>query len=144
MQTFRFRLEKVLEWYTRQYELEERCLTACLSSLADAKAAIASLLAERLSIERDILARKAIPAPDFVALGLYRIGARKRELELNEVRERCQADVEAQRLKLRAAERRVRLVEKLRERRLAEYTYAETRELEELASDAFFSKWATR
>jgi flagellar export protein FliJ len=144
MQTFRFRLEKVLEWYTRQYELEERRLTACLAALAGAKAAIASLLAERLSIERDMLARKAIPAQDFVALGLYRIGARKRELELNEVRERCEADVEAQRLKLRAAERRVRLVEKLRERRLAEHTYAETRELEELAADAFFAKWATR
>jgi flagellar biosynthesis chaperone FliJ len=144
MQAFRFRLEKVLEWYTRQYELEERRLTACLAALTDARAAIAALLAERLAIERDMLARKAIPAPDFVALGLYRLGARKRELELNGIRERCEADVEAQRLKLRAAERRVRLVEKLRGRRLAEYTYAETRELEELASDAFFSKWAAR
>jgi hypothetical protein len=52
--------------------------------------------------------------------------------------------VEAQCLKLRAAERRLRLVEKLRERRLSEYTYAESRELEELASGAFFSKRAAR
>jgi len=144
MQAFRFRLERVLEWYTRQYELEERRLTACLAALTDAKAAIAALLAERLAVERDMIARKEISARDFAALGLYRLGARKRELELNSVRERCEADVEAQRLKLRAAERRVRLVEKLRERRLAEYTYAETRELEELASDAFFAKWAAR
>jgi flagellar export protein FliJ len=144
MQTFRFRLVKVLEWYTRQYELEERRLTACLAALADAKAAIASLLAERLSVESEMLSRKSIPANDLAALGLYRLGAKKRELELHGVRERCQADVEAQRLKLRAAERRLRLVEKLRERRLAEYTYAETRELEELASDAYFSKWAAR
>ena len=144
MQAFRFRLARVLEWYTRQYELEERRLTACLAALTEAKAAIAALLAERLAVEREMLARKAIPAHDFVALGLYRLGARKRELELNVVRERCEADVEAQRVKLRAAERRVRLVEKLRERRVAEYTYAETRELEELASDAFFTKWAAR
>jgi flagellar biosynthesis chaperone FliJ len=79
-----------------------------------------------------------------VALGLYRLGATKRELELNGVRDRCAAEVEAQRLKLQAADRRVRLLEKLRERRVAEYTYAETRELEELASDAFFSKWVAR
>jgi flagellar export protein FliJ len=144
MQTFRFRLARVLEWYTRQYELEERRLTALLAALADAKAAIAALLAERLSVERELLSRKSIPASDFAALGLYRLGARKRESELNGVRERCQADVEAQRLKLRAAERRVRLVEKLRERRLAEYTYEESRELEELASDAYFAKWAAR
>jgi hypothetical protein len=27
---------------------------------------------------------------------------------------------------------------------IAEYTYAETRDLEELASDAFFARWAAR
>ena len=144
MQTFHFRLEKVLEWYTRQYELEERRFTVCLAALVEAKAAIASLLAERLSIERDMLSRASIPAQDFVSLGLYRLGAKKRELELNAACDRCAAAVEAQRLKLQAAERRVRLLEKLRQRRVAEYTYAETRELEELASDAFFAKWATR
>jgi flagellar export protein FliJ len=144
MQTFRFRLEKVLEWYTRQYELEERRLAVCLAALAQAKAAIAALLAERLSIEQEILSRAAIPAQDLVNLSLYRLGVRKRELELHAVRDGRQAEVAAQRLKLQAAERRVRLLEKLRERRVAEYTYAETRELEELASDAFFSKWAAR
>jgi flagellar export protein FliJ len=144
VQTFHFRLEKVLEWYTRQYELEERRFTVCLAALVEAKAAIASLLAERLSIERDMLSRASIPAQDFVALGLYRLGARKRELELNAACDSCAAAVEAQRLKLQAAERRVRLIEKLRQRRVAEYTYAETRELEELASDAFFAKWAAR
>jgi flagellar export protein FliJ len=144
VQTFHFRLEKVLEWYTRQYELEERRFTVCLAALVEAKAAIASLLAERLSIERDMLSRTAIAAQDFVALGLYRLGARKRELDLNAACDRCAAEVEAQRLKLQAADRRVRLLEKLRQRRVAEYTYAETRELEELASDAFFTKWAAR
>jgi flagellar biosynthesis chaperone FliJ len=134
MQTFRFRLEKVREWYTRQYEEEERRLTVCLAALADARKAIASLQAERLSIERDVLSRPAIPARDFVALGLYRLGAKKRELGLNGVRDRCEGEVE----------RRVRLLEKLRERRVAEHVYAETRELEELASDAFFAKWAAR
>jgi flagellar biosynthesis chaperone FliJ len=144
MQTFRFRLEKVREWYTRQYEEEERRLTVCLAALADARKAIASLQAERLSIERDVLSRPAIPARDFVALGLYRLGAKKRELGLNGVRDRCEGEVAAQRVKLQAAERRVLLLEKLRERRVAEHVYAETRELEELASDAFFAKWAAR
>jgi flagellar biosynthesis chaperone FliJ len=144
MQTFRFRLEKVLEWYTRQYELEERKLTVCLAARAEAKVAIASLLAERLTIERDLLSLPAIPAPDLAALSLYRLGAKKRELELNVVRDRRSAEVEAQRVKLQAAERKVRLLEKLRERRVAEYTYAETRELEELAWDSYFAKWAAR
>jgi flagellar biosynthesis chaperone FliJ len=144
MQTFQFRLERVLEWYTRQYELEERRLTVCLAALAEAKVAIAALLADRLSIEREVLSRQWIAAHDLASLSLYRIGAKKRELELNVIRDRCEKDVEAQRIKLQAAERRVRLLEKLRERRVAEYTYAETHELEELAQDAYFAKWAAR
>src|SRR5580693_1412361 len=105
MQNFRFRLEKVLEWYTRQYEEEERRYSACLATLADARQAIAALQAERLSTEHDVLSRQSIPSCDLVALGLYRLGARKRELELNGVRERCEQAVEAQRVVLQAAER---------------------------------------
>lgn len=144
MQTFRFRLAKVLEWYTRQSEEEERRMAVCLAALADAQQAIARLQAERTAIERDVVSRTAIPARDFVALGLYRLGAKKLELELNTARERCEAAVEEQQARLRAAERRVRLLEKLRQRRLAEHVYAENRELEELASDAYFAKWASR
>jgi flagellar biosynthesis chaperone FliJ len=144
MQTFRFRLDRVLEWYRYQYELEERRLTVCLAALADSQKAIALLQAERLSVERDVVSRTAIPSRDFVALGLYRLRAKQRELELNAARDRCQGAVDGQRAKLRAAQRRLRLLEKLRERRVAEYVYAEARELEELASDAFFCKWASR
>jgi flagellar export protein FliJ len=144
MQNFRFRLAKVFEWYTHQYEEEERRFSACLAALEGACQAILALQAERLAIERDVLSRESIPAPDLLALGLYRLGARKRELELIEVRLRCEQAVAAQRLKLQAAERRVRLLEKLRDRRLEEHTYAEARELEELASDAYFAKWAGR
>lgn len=144
MQTFRFRLEKVLEWYTRQYEAEERRLTVCLAALAEAKMAIAALLAERQTIERDMLALALIPASDLAALSLYRLGAKQRELDLNVTRDRCEAEADAQRVRLRAVERKLRMLEKLRQRRVTEYTYAETRELEELASDAYFSKWAAR
>jgi hypothetical protein len=115
-----------------------------MAALADARAAIVSLAGERLSVERDLVSRTAIPALDFVALGRYRVGARRREVELNAVRQRRESEVQAQRVKLQAAERRVRLLQKLRERRVSEHTYAETRELEELAADAFFAKWAAR
>lgn len=142
MPTFRFRLEKVLEWYTRQYELEERRFHECLAALANARQAIAALEAERLAVEREMILRSAIPARDLAALASYRLGAKRRAVDLNERCERCSAEVEAQRAKLQAAQRKVRLIEKLRERRLAEHVYAESRELEELAADAFFAKWA--
>src|SRR5579871_3754483 len=127
MQTFRFRLAKALEWYAHQFEAEERRLAVCLAALADARQAIVALQAEKLSVERDVVSRTSIPSRDFVALGLYRLGVKQKELELSAERDRCEAAVEAQRLKLQAAQRRVRLLEKLRERRLTEHTYAETR-----------------
>jgi hypothetical protein len=144
MQKFRFPLAKVHEWYTRLYEEEQRRFTAFLAALAAARKAILDHQAERASVERDVVSRATIPAGELVALTLFRLGARKREAELVVARDRCQAEVEAQRVKLRAAERRVRLLEKLRERRLEEHTHAEARELEELASDAYFAKWAAR
>jgi flagellar export protein FliJ len=144
MPAFRFRLEKVLEWYTHQYELEERRFTVCMAALTAAKQALAALQAERITIEQDVVSRAAIPGRDFAALGLYRLGAKKREVDLQAALDQCEADVIAQRLRLQAAERRVRLLEKLRERRLTEHVYAETRELQELAADAFFAKWAAR
>lgn len=144
MRAFRFRLEKVLEWYTRQYEAEQRRLQSCLAALTSAREAVAMHEGERLSIERDMVSRVSIPAPDFVALGLYRLGAKKRQIELAADCDRCESAAAAQRKKVQSAQRRVRLVEKLRERRVAEYTYAETKELEELASDAYFAKWAAR
>jgi hypothetical protein len=144
MQKFRFRLEKVHEWYKRLHEEEERRFMAFLANLAAARKAILDHQNERATVERDTISRDTIPARDMVALNLYRLGSRKREAELNIARDRCQAEVEAQRVKLRSAERRVRLLEKLRDRRLEEHTQAEAKELEELASDAYFAKWAAR
>ncbi|HUI55135.1 MAG TPA: hypothetical protein VLY04_09195 [Bryobacteraceae bacterium] len=142
MQAFRFRLDKVRDWYQRQYELEERRLAECLAALAEALKSIARLQAERLAIERDVVLRTSIPAREFVALGLYRLRAKKQEIELNEDRERREGAVDEQRKILQAAQRRLRLVEKLKDRRFAEWTYAESRELEALAADAYFSKWS--
>jgi flagellar biosynthesis chaperone FliJ len=143
MQAFRFRLEKVLDWYAHQCELEERRFALCLAALAAAQQAIAQLQAERLGIERDLVSRQTIPAREFVALGLYRLRAKQREVELNTARDQREAEVREQRLRVQAAQRRLRLLEKLRERRITEYDYAATRELENLAADAYFSKWAS-
>src|ERR1035438_6054163 len=143
MQAFRFRLEKVLDWYGRQCQLEEGRFALCLAALADAQKAIVRLQAERLGIERDLISRTSIPSREFVAMGLYRLRATQQEAELHIERDRRETSVREQRIRLQAAQRRLRLLEKLHERRKAEYDYAATRELENLAADAYFAKWAT-
>jgi hypothetical protein len=144
MQTFRFRLDRVLSWYARQVQLEENQLAVCLGILAESHKAIAHLQAERVNVDRDMVSRQTIPSREFVALGLYRLRAKQREAELNLEREQREIAVREQRVKVQAAQRRLRLLEKLRERRMTEYVYAATRELEDIAADAYFAKWAAQ
>ena len=142
MRAFRFRLEKVLDWYGEKCRMEQNRLAACLSALSEVQAAMARLQAERLGIERDLVSRTSMSAGDLVAFGFYRLRVRKQESELQSERDRRDAAVREQRAKLLAARRRLKLLEKLRERRLAEYTYEADRELEALASDAYLAKWS--
>jgi flagellar export protein FliJ len=141
MQRFRFRLDRVLEWRRKKYRLEETRLAACLALVQAAERKIELLAAERASIELELLARPAIPASDFVNLGRYRLRAAKQELEFaDERRQRLQATDE-QRARVQQAQQRVKLLEKMRERRLEEHTAAENREMEALAAEAFLARW---
>ena len=144
MQGFRFRMDHVLEWYRKQREIEEQKLAECIGALSKVEESIARFRAERLTVERDLVTRSELSACDLVSLGLYRMRARKQELELNLDRERKESGVRQQRAEWQAAQRRVRLLEKLRGRRLAEHEYLEQRELENLAADAYLAKWVRK
>jgi flagellar export protein FliJ len=142
MQRFQFRLERVLEWYRKRLRLEEGRLAACLDLVRDAERKIARLQAERSAIETSLLERATIPAADFLNLSRYRLRARREEVELTEERQRLLCAADQQRAKVQRAQQRVKLFEKLRERRVAEYTAEESRELESLAADAYLSRWS--
>ena len=144
MQTFQFHLHKVLEWYDNQRQNEERQLTTSIAALTEVQEALDRLDAERLEIARQLISRSIILARDLAALGLYRLGAKKHELELVAERERREVVVREQRIKVQAAQRRVRLLDKLRERQQTEHNYAMERELEKMVSDAYMSKWPSR
>jgi len=142
MQSFRFRLDRVLELRRKQSRMEENRLAACLEALHALERRIAQFQAERLVIERELLQRSAIPAAEFANLGRYRLRAQKQEIEFEEQRRRGELAVAEQRARVRKAQQRVMLLEKLRERRLAEYRYALDRELESVAAWAHLSRWS--
>jgi hypothetical protein len=144
MQTFQFQLHKVLDWYDNQRQVEEKHLTTSIAALTGVQEAIARLKAERLAIARQLISGSTILARDLAALGLYRLGTKKQEGELNAERERREIVVRDQRIKVQAAQRRVRLMEKLRERQQTEHDYAMQRELEKMVSDVYMSKWSSR
>jgi flagellar export protein FliJ len=141
MSTFQFRLDRVLEWYRTQLQLDENHLAACLAALNLVQERIARLSAERLAVESETVAGGSILARDLSSLGFYRIRVKKEEAALDEERARRERAAADQRARVQAAQRRVRLVEKLRARRLSEYDYAENRALECVAAEAYLSKW---
>src|SRR3954462_12260938 len=127
MTSFRFRLERVLDFYRDLCAIEERQLAGCLSALNDVRESIAKLQAERTSIDRDFAARETIGARELVSLGLYRLRASHLAAELHQQSDCRQAEVDAQRATVQEARRRVRLVENLRQRRHSEHVYEENR-----------------
>jgi len=141
MQRFQFRLERVLEWRRKKCRMEENSLAACLGHLNAADQGLVQLRSERNAIDREILARSPIPAPDFAHLGLYRLRAAKEEQQLIEERTNRARAAAQQRMRVLRAQQRVKLLEKLRERRLEEYMLLAGRELEQAAGEAYLSRW---
>jgi len=142
MRTFRFRLDRVLEWYREQCEIEEVRLANDIAAWNAVLERIARLKSERQAIDHELIGRSSIAAGELVALGLYRLRATQCAAQLEQDRLKRQTAVDQQRISVQAARRRLRLVEKLRERRLAEHVHAEDRELEDLAAESFLAKWA--
>lgn len=142
MSGFRFNLDRILNWRRKQCQLEEMRLAASRASLADVERGITGLREERLGIGRELSARLS-PAPfELNSLGPYYLRAKRQELELTVACTQKQTEVQSQLAVVRVADRGVRLLEKLRQRRLEEFTYAHDRDLETLAAEAFLSKWS--
>jgi hypothetical protein len=139
MTPFRFRLARVLSWYRKQCDLEESRLHACSAAVLEVAAEIARIQTARAALERETVHSPSARAADLIAMEHYRQRTKRDELRLEAEFHKRQSALAAQRAVLDAARLRFRLIEKLRERRLSEYTVAAERELEELAADAFRS-----
>ena len=142
MQRFQFRLDRVLEWYCKKRRMEESRLADCLGLVRTAERKIARLQAERAAVERDMLERSSIPAADFLNLGRYRLRADKEAIEAEEERRQRLLSAAEQRARVQRARQRVKLLEKMRDRRLEEHAAAAGRELENVATEGYLARWS--
>jgi flagellar export protein FliJ len=141
MQRFRFRLESVLAWRRLHLELEETKLQRLFEELRRVDLAGQRLDAEKAQEERAVLYAASVEARELAALESYRQHVRREKERLRKERADCQARVAAQRGLVLKAERDVRLLEKLREKRLGEWQAAADKEQEALASELFLAQW---
>jgi len=141
MQRFQFRLERVLEWRRKKCQMEESRLAVCLDLVHATQRQIERLRAERASIDQELLDRPAIPAADFLNLGHYRLRADQEATELAKELEQRVLSASEQRACVLKAQRAVKLLEKMRERRIEEYAILAGRELEQVAGEAYLALW---
>jgi flagellar export protein FliJ len=139
---FRFRLSKVLDWYDRQYQLEASRLQQRVELAAAAQQKLANHRETRLEIERQMLQLELPGGSDFRAREFYRRGAMLQESHLITTCHSAEKDLETQRLATVSAQRKLRLVEKLRERRRGDFEYVAARELEEISADSWLAGFA--
>jgi flagellar export protein FliJ len=137
VENFRFRLERVLSWQRVVTELEEARTRQWLAALAETQAGRVQLAAARREAEEQLMTASALRPQELDTLADYREGLATRDRELRKREQNCEQRLEEQRRRWMEARRRCRLLEKLRERRLAEYRIELDRELETLAMESF-------
>jgi flagellar biosynthesis chaperone FliJ len=144
MNSFRYPLQKVLDWRRSELELAELKFQQLTAAVAAADKALAEL--ETAGIRAEILVRDWSPlcGRDLGALGSFRLHVRKKNAELSAQRAECAGRLAAGRGAMLEARRRLRLLEQLKERRLEDWRLARDKELEELASESYLARWAGR
>jgi hypothetical protein len=141
MNAFRFRLEKVLEWRRTRLELEEANYRRHVAILAELDRQCAQLEAAAEAAERQVRAWNPVAGRELDALGTFRLHMRRRETEMAIPRTEARRRVAAQQAVMLEARRRLRLLERLKDRRLAEWTAARDKELEDAAAEGYLARW---
>ena len=140
MQRFRFRLANVLGWRILQLEIEEGKLEALFSERRRRQEEITGIGEQRRNADR-LLRSDSVEGQQLAALDVHRHALVRLAARLRTQAEDCDRRIAAQQLKVLEAERRVQLLDRLKERRLSEWQLEADREQETLASETFLAKW---
>lgn len=143
MTRFQFPLQKVLDWRKTQLELEEARFRQRAAELGAVERARAELQASAVHTEYEVRKWGSVAGDDLGALAAYRAHVKAEECRLAARRAECARTLATQQTAMLEARRRCRLLEKLKERRLAEWKTAADKELDEIASESFLAQWGS-
>lgn len=144
MNAFRFPLQRVLEWRRTQLEMEEIRFRQQAAALAEIDRISTEWRSAGQTAEREVRTWNPVAGRELAALGSFRLHAKLKETELAIPRAECRKELSLREAVMLESRRRLRLLERLRERRLLEWTTARDKELEELASESYLGKWKRR
>jgi hypothetical protein len=141
MKKFSFPLDRVLAWRTTQTRLEEAALEKLRSELRALDQQRTNLDESLVDARDSLLGSRSATSIEIAALEHYRAASAQQVVRIAHNRAGIEQKI-AQQMKVVAERRHARLLEKLRERRLAEWRAAADKEVEQLAEESYMSKFA--
>ena len=141
MTSFRFPLQKVLDWRLTQLNLEEVRYKHQAAALAELDRARAEIEAAGVKAKIQVRDWGQLQGRDLAALGSFRQHVKLQEKQIHARRLDCARILAERQNAMLEARRRCRLLERLKERRLVEWKAACDHEMEELASESYLAQW---
>jgi flagellar biosynthesis chaperone FliJ len=138
---FRFRLESVLRWRQTLASIEEDKLRKLYGGLRDVERSRAEMENLRRRVPAELAGRSGLTGAELTALDTYLRRLAAVEQDLRERKARIEQEIQKQRQAVVEAHRQVRLLERLRARRLAEWQADFNRENERVAADNYLARW---
>lgn len=144
MKPFRFPLERVLEWRKGQAESERAALRLLVGERDAVQSRRRSLETELVEEERAILDAAVLDVPRLAALEAWRAWVRGESTRLENTLRELEQRISVQRQRLIDAERRVRLLQRLKDKSFRNWRLALDKELESFAAEAYLARWRSR
>jgi flagellar FliJ protein len=141
MKTFRFPLQRVLEWRALQLRVEEEKLAGLQQQLASLVQLREKLAAARNRSESHLFASGAAAGSDLQSWALYQARLAKQQELLKAQLLQCENLILEQRQRLLKARTDHRVLERLKERRWRQWVYLNDREVEDTAAEVYLSRW---
>jgi hypothetical protein len=141
MKAFRFSLDRVLHWHETTLKLEEMKVESLKAALRSARQTRDDLPRRRAATQLAIGQAPVVLGRDIAELERFNGWTLREERRLTARMLELQHLIEEQIVVVTEARRRVRLVERLKDRRYESWKAEENRETENLAGEAAISQW---
>ncbi len=141
MKKFHFPLDRVLSWRRTQLRLEQVKLEDMLSELAGIEGQAKALEQAVLSSRENLVRAKSSSGGEHEEYEAFREASVTQGAKLDQTRRACLERIGAQRGVIQQKEREVKLLEKLREDRLAAWRAAHARHIDQQAEEAYLARW---
>ena len=142
MTTFNFRLQRVLDFRRTQFQVVESECQRAAAKLHAIQAQQASLASQKAQTKKLFSGLPDVAGRDLLPLPAWFKWTETASSHLVQMERAADQELQKRREALVAAQRKVRLLEKLRDNKKAQWQVEADRELEQLAADSINSRYA--